>query len=189
MSATEQLTIATEQPADRETVQPASLYETAEAIDGPLDLELDRRPARFVRGVLRELGNDFGDHPSPEEAARLVEPESLRGDDDADDAALLAFPDESLVFVGRDPTAPESIVEPPEANDWLYRRRFNEDAVELPDGVPEWADFQAIAGDVLVRGTLRHRENDHYVENVGEQWHEAITHDVYTGDGVGMRVD
>jgi len=43
---------------------------------------------------------------------------------------------------------------------------------------------------VLIRGTLRHRDDDHYVENVGEDWHRALTHDmdVYTGDDYVDRV-
>jgi hypothetical protein len=48
------------------------------------------------------------------------------------------------VFVERfheiSPTAPDSIVEPPEAIDWLYRQRFFDDSetLEIPDAIPEW---------------------------------------------------
>ena len=96
-------------------------------------------------------------------------------------------PDDVIVsrFHGIAPTAPEAI-------DWHYRQRFfdGSDSVQIPDAVPEWDGLQETAGTILVRGTLRHRENDRDGENTGEQWHEAHTHgvDVYPGDGVGMRV-
>lgn len=49
---------------------------------------------------------------------------------------------------------------------------------------------QDLAGDILVRGILRRRENDHFVEDIGEAWHTDETHDmdVYTGDGLIDRV-
>lgn len=61
------------------------------------------------------------------------------------------------------------------------------DGVELVTDVPTMDELRSIAGDVFVRGTIRHRENDHFLEKIGETWHKARTHsmDVYTIDGVG----
>lgn len=64
-----------------------------------------------------------------------------------------------------------------EVFDWLYETdaepRVYERARELADGV-------------YVRGTLRHRDNEHYVENAGEDWRRAVTHDwdVMTADSM-----
>jgi len=82
---------------------------------------------------------------------------------------------------------PTSITTPPETIRWLHRQRRK---VPTPEYVPEWDAIRQVAGEIYVRGTLRHRENDHYVEDVGNQWHEAITHnlDVYTGDEMVDRV-
>lgn len=52
--------------------------------------------------------------------------------------------------------------------------------------------LQEILGGVWVRGTIRHRDNDHFVTNLGDEWHLAVTHDaeVVTEDDVGrVRVD
>jgi len=85
------------------------------------------------------------------------------------------------------PELPSSVTTPPEAIEWIYRQRRKR---PTPEYAPEWGTIREIAGDILVRGTLRHRENDHYVEDLGEQWHEAQTHDmdVYTGDELVDRV-
>ena len=82
---------------------------------------------------------------------------------------------------------PASIATPPEVIDWVHRPHQKR---PVPAYAPEWEDIQAVAGDILVRGTLRHRENDHYVESLGEMWHTAETHnmDVYTGDDMVDRV-
>jgi hypothetical protein len=74
-------------------------------------------------------------------------------------------------------------------------------AIETPQAVFEWlhdteADEQlfkqarALAEGIYVRGTLRHRHNEHYVEHV-EDWHYAVTHeyDVMTLDGQQLIVD
>lgn len=50
--------------------------------------------------------------------------------------------------------------------------------VELETDVPEMAEVRDVAERIYVRGTLRHRENDHYMERVGDGWHLAVTHDV-----------
>ena len=65
--------------------------------------------------------------------------------------------------------------------DWVHRQHQR---VPTPEYVPEWDELQDLAGEILVRGTLRHRENDHFVERLGETWHVAETHDmdVYTAD-------
>lgn len=56
-----------------------------------------------------------------------------------------------------------------------------------------WDQLQNdVLGGVWVRGTVRHDDRDHYVENLGDEWHKAVTHDydVVTQDDVGrMRVD
>lgn len=76
---------------------------------------------------------------------------------------------------------PSSITTPPEVVKWVHRQHQR---VPTPEYVPEWDEVQDLAGEILVRGTLRHRENDHFVENLGETWHVAETHDmdVYTAD-------
>jgi hypothetical protein len=78
---------------------------------------------------------------------------------------------------------PSSVATVPEVMGWLHRQHQRR---PTPDGVPSWDVVQDIAGDILVRGTLRHRESDHYVESVGDDWHRAETHnmDVYTADQV-----
>lgn len=80
--------------------------------------------------------------------------------------------------------APPSIKTPPEALQWTYQQLQK---VAPPEGVPDWADVRAFAGEVLVRGTIRHRDDDHFVENLGDVWHKAQTHDieVYTADALG----
>lgn len=86
------------------------------------------------------------------------------------------------------PQLPASIDSPPELMEWFstqQRRRYP------PDHLPEWETIRDCAGDILVRGTLRHREHDHDVEQLGDdQWYETQTHDmdVYTGDDVGRVV-
>lgn len=84
-------------------------------------------------------------------------------------------------------TAPASLKSPPEVIDWTHRQ-LQKDPV--PDRAPDWADIRDIAGEILVRGTVRHRDDDHYVEDLGETWHRALTHDVevYTGDGIATDV-
>lgn len=82
---------------------------------------------------------------------------------------------------------PDSITTPPEVIEWLHRQHRR---VPTPEYVPEWQEIQDIAGEILVRGTLRHRENDHFVEQLGDTWHTVETHDmdVYTADSVIDRV-
>lgn len=50
--------------------------------------------------------------------------------------------------------------------------------VELETDVPDFEEVRKLAEPIYVRGTFRHRENDHYMERVGDQWHIAVTHDV-----------
>lgn len=84
-------------------------------------------------------------------------------------------------------SAPSSITTVPEVIEWTWRQTKKP---YPPEDAPNWADIRAWAENVLVRGTIRHRDNDHFVENVGEIWHEAQTHDVevYTGDEMATRV-
>lgn len=58
-----------------------------------------------------------------------------------------------------------------------YRIAEVED-VELQTDPPTFGELREAAEPIYVRGTLRHRENDHYMERLGEQWHLAVTHDV-----------
>lgn len=74
----------------------------------------------------------------------------------------------------------------PELVEWLHQQRRFDDTedIEIPDYVPTYDDLREWAEEVYVRGTLRHRENDHYMKSIGEEWHVARTHslDVYTLD-------
>jgi hypothetical protein len=87
------------------------------------------------------------------------------------------------------PAAPKSIDTVPEAINWSFRQ-LRKSPKARPNYAPSWADIRSWAGDVLVKGTIRHRDDDHFVENVGEQWHVAVTHrmEVYTADSIGEGV-
>lgn len=275
-------------PSDFEIAR-KSQYELADDISS-LRVRFGRDPDRFVRAVASELGKD-----GLVDDVRLVDDLDLEETDDVDLGALLAFPDESIMFLGSDPTArdsvplfaivierhqpipapetahdalnllrpedirdafetegdaparqgewwllptrkvpvgthfqpgvnerpygpsplgnhvpreygftvpddefmdvvrdcvdelPSSITSPPEVIEWVDRQHRK---ASTPEFAPTWDEIQNLAGDILVRGTLRHRENDHYVEDVGEEWHSAQTHnmDVYTGDDYIDRV-
>lgn len=60
------------------------------------------------------------------------------------------------------------------------------DGVELQTDLPELRDLRRLAEQIYVRGTLRHRNNEHYMEKVGEGWKIAQTHhvEVYTADNL-----
>lgn len=289
MSVTELIHIESERTEAKQE-KPESIYESAAPIDAPLDVKYGRDAGRFVNAVLGELEKDevIG-------AGRLVDEIDTTETDDVDLGVLLAYPDESILFIGSDPTArdsiplfgfvierhqpiptpttaqdaldllkpdeirqafetegelparqgewwllptrampvgtvfqpgvnerpfgpsplgnhvpreygfavtdrqfihrfheavphaPTSIETPPEVIDWAHRQLQK---TPVPDHAPSWGDIRELADRIYVRGTLRHRENDHYVENAGEQWHEAQTHDmdVYTGDDYLERV-
>lgn len=49
---------------------------------------------------------------------------------------------------------------------------------ELVTDLPDADDLRELAEPIYVRGTLRHRENDHYMERIGDDWHLAVTHEV-----------
>lgn len=97
--------------------------------------------------------------------------------------------DETFVdrFHDEFPRAPESIRAVPEVMRWTFKERLKEPA---PDDGPTWADVQDIGGDVLVRGTIRHTDDDHFLQRLGDQWHRALTHDVevYTGDQIATDI-
>lgn len=261
--------------------------------DEPDWSDVERQTAAFIRSLLQKLGKDevLKDefhHFKQLEELRLVDELDVDATGDVDLAVLFALPDESLLFVGKDPTAkdtaplfgflvdtfapipapttaqealdllrpgqvreafeqgtepdrqgewwllptqkvpvgthfapgvnsrpfgpsplgnhvprewgmtvtddvfmttvrdrvdelPGSIDTPPEVIEWIHRQHQR---VPTPEYVPEWENVQEWADEILVRGTLRHRENDHFVENLGETWHTAETHDmdVYTAD-------
>lgn len=52
------------------------------------------------------------------------------------------------------------------------------DGFELITDVPLPSELRELAGGVFVKGTLRHRESEHYVETIGDEWHLAETHDM-----------
>lgn len=52
------------------------------------------------------------------------------------------------------------------------------DDVELHTDLPPVDDLRELSEPIYVRGTLRHRENDHYMERIGDDWHLAVTHEV-----------
>lgn len=275
-------------PADR-----VSVYDLADPYDPD---GFSRRESRFLSGVLEEVDREdlleesrLLDHVSASEAAdRIDSPRGLEAD--VRSSYLLALPDESILFLGQDPTArfgglfsyvlgrgspfpePRSIEEaldllrpgqvrdafedgdtPARQGEWwliptraipvgrtfqpgISRRpygpgplgnhvptewglgvsasafvdRFHDRYPRAPSslGTPleifSWLDrhgglgyapdeeaLQDLAGTIFVRGTLKHREADHYDEPIGEEWHKAVTHDVdvYTGDDVGVRLD
>jgi hypothetical protein len=265
--------------------EPTSLYK--QATDEPIIFP-DRDGRRFLAAVVDEIGkeDDLSD-------ARVLD--DLEDPDDVDFGELLVFPDESLLFIGSDPTArdsiplfafvverydpipapttaqealnllrpaeiqaafdgggsqpdrqgewwllptkklpvsdvydpgvgsrpfgpsplgnhvpreygfgvtenefmdavrdgvsslPSSVTTPPEVIEWVSRQHSKE---PVPDYAPTWDKIRRFAGEIYVRGTLRHRDNDHYVEKLGKQWHQAQTHnmDVYTGDDMIDRV-
>lgn len=270
-----------------ETLQIERAYEQAEEVDVSRYSD-EYSFTRFVSAVLEELGKDYTDAE-----ARLVD--EIDDPDDVHFGILLALPDDSLLFVGSDPTANDAIpwfafcierydpmpapataqealdlLKPPDVKDiehdldWLPDRHgewwliptelvpggeihtpgvasrpfgpsplgnhvprewaatvpddafletFHEnvesapssirtmpEAIEWtwrqtnkrvpPEDAPTWADIRDWAGDIIVRGTVRHRDNDHFVENCGDVWHKAVTHDVevYTGDGIAERI-
>lgn len=271
--------------ASVEEIDVASFYDGADPGFDPAEYDPSWDFPRFINAVRRETGRDDSANE-----ARAVD--DLPGDDDIDFGVLLAFPDESLMFVGSDPTAKDTqpwfaftigptepipapstaqdaldLLKPPrvrsfvEDDGWLptrhgewwllpcalvpagtvfvpgvqsrpygpsplgnhvpreyaftvsdgeFMRRFRDAVPEAPasletppeviewtcrqlakaytpDWVPRWPDIRAYAGDIIVRGTVRHRDDDHYVENLGDDWHLADTHDVevYTADDVG----
>jgi len=87
------------------------------------------------------------------------------------------------------PEAPSTVATPPEVIQWSFRQQNKPEEVR-PDYAPDWADIRQWADDVLVKGTIRHRDDDHFVEDCGEQWHKAVTHriEVYTSDAIGEGV-
>jgi len=95
--------------------------------------------------------------------------------------------DEFMAQFKENTSAPASIQTPPEAIQWTWRQTKKDIP---PQDTPSWADVRSWAGDVLVKGTIRHRDNDHYIEDCGEIWHKAVTHrvEVYTADALGSNV-
>lgn len=268
-----------------------SQYEQADEIDGPLASRYPRQTTRFLRAVTEEVEKrDLLDD------GRLLDELDPDETDDVDRGDLLVFPDESILFLGSDPTArdsvplfafiverhqpiptpttsqealdllrpakirdafesdgpeparqgewwllpsnkvpvgtafrpgvdsrpygpsplgnhvptkwgmtvtdsafmdgireavpalPESVSTPPEVIEWVNRQHEKR---PTPEYAPDWEVVRETAGEILVKGTLRHRENDHFVESIGDdQWHSAQTHDmdVYTGDDYVSRV-
>lgn len=98
---------------------------------------------------------------------------------------MTATPEEFMSRV-RDavPQLPASVETPPEVVEWMDRQHRKR---VTPEFVPAFEELVEFADEVLIRGTLRHRENDHFTESVGEQWHRAVTHEmeVFTADEFG----
>lgn len=63
--------------------------------------------------------------------------------------------------------------------DWLHAQ---DAASEL------FEEARDLAEGVYVRGTVRHRGNEHYLANVGEEWHRAVTHDREVMTTVGRQI-
>jgi len=79
---------------------------------------------------------------------------------------------------------PESVRTPPELVEWACRQVRKDELA--------WHDVRQWADDILVRGTIHHRDGDHPVESVGDEWHLAETHDleVYTAEDIeGVHLD
>ena len=79
---------------------------------------------------------------------------------------------------------PDSVRSPPAIMEWAMRR-IRKDELTWHE-VRQWAD------DILVRGSIHHRDHDHPVERVGDDWHLAETHDleVYTAEDIeGVHLD
>jgi len=97
----------------------------------------------------------------------------------------MSVPDSTFMERAREAVdLPQSIQTPPEVVDWAVRQINKEDLT--------WHDVRDWADDILVRGTVRHREGDHPVEKLGDSWHAAETHDfeVYTADDItGVHLD
>lgn len=96
----------------------------------------------------------------------------------------MSVTDDSFVTTAHEHGAPASRATPPEVFDWATRQ-VRRDELDWHT-VREWAD------DILVRGTVRHRDHDHPVETLGDTWHVAETHDfeVYTADDItGVHLD
>jgi len=96
----------------------------------------------------------------------------------------MSVTDDVFMQCARDHGAPASASTPPEVIRWATR--------QVRRGDLDWHTLRQWADDVLVRGTVRHRDHDHPVETLGEQWHAAETHDfeVYTADDItGVHLD
>lgn len=97
----------------------------------------------------------------------------------------ITVPGDVFVQTARDRAdPPDSVRTPPEVIEWAVR--------EIRKGELSWYDVRQWADDVLVRGTVRHRDHDHPVEKLGDRWHVAETHDieVFTEDDIeGVHLD
>jgi hypothetical protein len=97
----------------------------------------------------------------------------------------ITVPGDVFVQTACDDTAvPTSVQTPPELVDWAVRQVRKDELA--------WHDVRQWGDDVLVRGTIRHRDHDHPVEEIGSEWHAAETHDleVYTADDIeGVHLD
>lgn len=89
---------------------------------------------------------------------------------------------EEQTFIDRAHAAgvPESYQTSPEVMEWALRRVQRDDL--------EWKTVREWGDDVLVQGTLHHRDHDHAVETLDGGWYRATTHeiDVYTADEFGF---
>ncbi len=68
---------------------------------------------------------------------------------------------------------------PQDVFDWGWRQQqfVDDELIGVPENIPTVRELRELAGGIFVKGTLRHRENDHYMERIGEEWHLAVTHD------------
>lgn len=96
----------------------------------------------------------------------------------------MSVTDDIFVTTAHDHGAPVSRTTPPEIFEWAVR--------EVRRDALDWHTIRQWADDILVRGTVRHRDHDHPVETLGDNWHAAETHDfeVYTADDItGVHLD
>lgn len=132
-------------------------------------VETDRTPAGTIQkpGVnSRPYGGSPLENHVPREYALGV-----------DDATFLERAQRILPDAAR-------VEEPHDAIEYVHQiHAFDDDPmIEAPDEAPWMEELREIAEDIFVRGTVRHRERDHFMASIGDEWHLAVTHDfhVYT---------
>ena len=59
--------------------------------------------------------------------------------------------------------------------DFIVHDKYTSAEKRLGNHVPR--DLTVENGEIYVRGTVRHRRNEHTMLNLGEVWHKAVTHD------------
>lgn len=89
--------------------------------------------------------------------------------------------DEFMAWFEREcPELADHVETPAEAFQRIWRGHeiASIEDVELLTDLPDAEALREFAEPIYVRGTLRHRDNDHYMESIGDGWRLAVTHDV-----------